>query len=940
MQFPHSTGYEGYGYPPPPVAAASAPAPYYSNSIGYDAPPVAYASAPCDQPSAHCYAPQQPYAPTPYALPHTRSGPVQQSHSAPSLPRSKSQPDPLSDKLGSALRDAAAFTRNTLSQRWAKAARLLSKEEAHDAPPDAWSEERMVQGTLFTPAEMEALWYNFRPRERFAPDDLYRSFPQSDATMLARLWNCVFQKDELDFREYVQALSNTLRRPPRSRLSTIFMCLTGRRDALLEKDFAVDVVLDHLIYTLRFLGYTDPKYGTKEDFVKCVWPDASKSSSPHPAAASESDASAMRGDDNEAPASSVFRGLSYGDFVMLRLPRGNDHFLYHFFGLFDYLRDVALGSCEGRPPQKEGFLRKNFSSKTRFKKHWCAVRDSCFFYYTADDKAFVAPARVMTLRKGCRIEPFSFNEAQGGSDYKTREKREKERDKEKKKASEVAKVADDSAATTTTARSSNDGDVAGASDGSEPSSRNGSMVYSNINGGQGGGGVVALPSSNPASTSTSTSSGNLLSVASVNSKELSSGELNAKELSAKELAAAADQQYGFTIVQDGYERHFLCADEEDAKQWMDILRRNTDPSFSSRAGVTVRYLVDGKAGFAEMKSALEWASSEIFISAWFMSAHIFLLPGQDESARLDLVLKARAAAGVRVYILLWNETKLTLDLNSGYTEMYLESLHENIKVIRHPVVTPMKWSHHQKILCVDQKVAFVGGLDVGFGRFDDPLHVCIDEDPDPKKRMWLGKNYYNPAFSPMCHVEKPFEDSVDRKNVCRMPWHDVHVVCDGGGARDVARSFIERWNHHKDALSKDDRYRYLIPASGALARRGTMQVKLLRSLSAWSAGLKVTEASIYAAYLQLIEQAKHFIYIENQFFISSTAGPEVQNLIAMALVDRIVKAANEGQTSFRVYMVVPVTPEVRKRKRWGKRGVWQRNNSLIFFVYFLFLGRC
>ena len=57
-----------------------------------------------------------------------------------------------------------------------------------------------------------------------------------------------------------------------------------------------------------------------------------------------------------------------------------------------------------------------------------------------------------------------------------------------------------------------------------------------------------------------------------------------------------------------------------------------------------------------------------------------------------------------------------MDLGTASCAEYLESLHENIKIIRHPIISPIKWSHHQKIVCVDQNIAFVGGIDLCFGR--------------------------------------------------------------------------------------------------------------------------------------------------------------------------------------------------------------------------------
>lgn len=36
------------------------------------------------------------------------------------------------------------------------------------------------------------------------------------------------------------------------------------------------------------------------------------------------------------------------------------------------------------------------------------------------------------------------------------------------------------------------------------------------------------------------------------------------------------------------------------------------------------------------------------------------------------------------------------------------------------------WAHHEKIVVVDQSVAFVGGIDLAYGRWDDWEHRLTD----------------------------------------------------------------------------------------------------------------------------------------------------------------------------------------------------------------------
>lgn len=84
-------------------------------------------------------------------------------------------------------------------------------------------------------------------------------------------------------------------------------------------------------------------------------------------------------------------------------------------------------------------------------------------------------------------------------------------------------------------------------------------------------------------------------------------------------------------------------------------------------------------------------------------------------------------------------------------------------------------------------------------------------------------------------------------------------------------------------------------------------MQVLRSVSDWSIGQEA-EQSILLGWIAAIEQAQHFIYIENQFFISSLGGSSIKNGIAKALLDRIVLAVQNNQV-FKVIVVVPLHPE-------------------------------
>lgn len=63
--------------------------------------------------------------------------------------------------------------------------------------------------------------------------------------------------------------------------------------------------------------------------------------------------------------------------------------------------------------------------------------------------------------------------------------------------------------------------------------------------------------------------------------------------------------------------------------------------------------------------------------------------------------------------------------------------------------------------------------------------------------------------------------------------------------------------------------------------------------------------SIYRAYLTAIENAKTFIYIENQFFISTESSVTI---ISQAIVNRVIKAIAENKP-FKVIILLPLYPE-------------------------------
>ena len=108
------------------------------------------------------------------------------------------------------------------------------------------------------------------------------------------------------------------------------------------------------------------------------------------------------------------------------------------------------------------------------------------------------------------------------------------------------------------------------------------------------------------------------------------------------------------------------------------------------------------------------------------------------------------AEGVDVYVLLYREFSESLQAKhrSGDHARSLRALSRDgrgrVYVLRHPrhlSAGQVFWSHHEKVCVVDQRVAFVGGMDLCEGRYDDLAHGLRD---DCEPHRWPGAEYYQP----------------------------------------------------------------------------------------------------------------------------------------------------------------------------------------------------
>lgn len=219
------------------------------------------------------------------------------------------------------------------------------------------------------------------------------------------------------------------------------------------------------------------------------------------------------------------------------------------------------------------------------------------------------------------------------------------------------------------------------------------------------------------------------------------------------------------------------------------------------------FFIRGEMYFREVHRLLSKAEHEIMISGWFISPEFPLIrPMVDtldnEPSRLCSVLQdAAEKRNVKVYILVYGEFEHTVYTNSEHAKSKLENLSKNIKVIRHPKNFLFYWSHHEKMVLVDRKVAMIGGLDIAWGRWDDDELKLFDTDLGHK--TFPGVDYYNPFIKDIVKGRK-YNTRLIEDDCPRMPWQDYAVRLVGPIVYDYLNHFVNYWNHARDQMREHE----------------------------------------------------------------------------------------------------------------------------------------
>jgi len=272
-----------------------------------------------------------------------------------------------------------------------------------------------------------------------------------------------------------------------------------------------------------------------------------------------------------------------------------------------------------------------------------------------------------------------------------------------------------------------------------------------------------------------------------------------------------------------------------------------------RAGNELEVLVDGERAIGEICAAVKQARSHVHIAGWHVTPSFEIERDGDDPRTLKQLL-AELAERVDVRVLVW----------AGPPAPVFEPKRSDVKQIRDELTQGTKIScvldarertmhcHHEKLVIVDDGVAFVGGIDL----------TSLSGD------RWDGDEH--PARG-------------------RLGWHDVATRLRGPVVADVAEHFRQRW---QEVASES------LPPPRQQPPHGETTVQVLRTIPDGTYEfIPRGDFRILDAYVRALKSAQRLIYLENQFLWST----EIAEILAAKLTD-------PPHPDFRLVLLLPARP--------------------------------
>ncbi len=330
-----------------------------------------------------------------------------------------------------------------------------------------------------------------------------------------------------------------------------------------------------------------------------------------------------------------------------------------------------------------------------------------------------------------------------------------------------------------------------------------------------------------------------------------------------------------------------------------------DPGRNAWAVATAKhlaFLIDGAAYFRELATALPLAQEEIWIVGWDFNPDICLTPGEDGGRKLEELLQAQldSKPDLQIRILVWAMGPIYSGKSFDLFRRKGLFAHERVS-IKFDGQHPLWGSHHQKVVVIDDALAFAGGIDLTARRWDDSRHL----PHNPLRANPDGSSYE--------------------------PVHDLQVMVAGEAARQLGEVARRRWERATRKL--------VPPVQGAIelwpkdrsVDLSNCQVAISLTEPESSRNKALVQSSQLAH--DAIARSRQCIYIEAQYLASfgvaealekrlaDKDGPEIvivvtrishgflEKVVMGNNRDRIIRRLKRGDVRDRLWVMYAVVPD-------------------------------
>ncbi len=331
-------------------------------------------------------------------------------------------------------------------------------------------------------------------------------------------------------------------------------------------------------------------------------------------------------------------------------------------------------------------------------------------------------------------------------------------------------------------------------------------------------------------------------------------------------------------------------------------------------------LIDGQVYFRALRTALKHARHQVIILAWELHTKVTLdrdRPVTEDGraddgwpvALLPMLLEAlERNPDLHIHVVLWRAAVLfRLERELPFDAARAWDVHPRLH-FREDGDLPALASHHQKVVVVDDRVAFAGGMDIAPTRWDTPGHRA----GDPRR--------YNP------------DGSVSG------PYHDLQMVVDGDAARALGDLARGRWARaageilepppQPDSASPDSPGRDSWPDPWPDRvepdfRDVVVAIARTEHPTKTTAGVREVEQGI----LQAIAGARRWIYVEQQYLTSHAVAAALGKRLEEDDGPEVVIVLPEGSDGAAQQAVMDVArdkviADLRARDAYGRFGVF------------------